>query len=301
MVSNERSLEAPRALWASRISDQLGRRVAARGSRSTPQAQVQAQAQPNIRARRRGLRIKEVRRLYHLRGAPQRDADAIIATPDFPIFSAIELGWRVALRFSEFKQMRSAPKTMRPYDATDADVTAFLKERKRKRQKRAAQEKRDQWRREQAQRAATLARNQDLDVRGEAVFAALDDDWRTIAQLAADLAGHRAFKRPDGRAMQPDSFRRVLRRELEHLKLIDSLGLAITEGVEDGLSVHEATGLGAWAAGSASRLPALADAVPDYVEYVTIMRDSDPAGRAGATELAQRLTARRVGLTVVSL
>jgi hypothetical protein len=39
----------------------------------------------------------------------------------------------------------------------------------------------------------------------------------------------------------------------------DLLGLAITEGIEDALSVHLATGLGAWAAGAASRLPALAD------------------------------------------
>jgi hypothetical protein len=38
----------------------------------------------------------------------------------------------------------------------------------------------------------------------------------------------------------------------------DLLGLAISEGVEDGLSAHEATGLGAWAAGSAPRMPALA-------------------------------------------
>jgi hypothetical protein len=35
----------------------------------------------------------------------------------------------------------------------------------------------------------------------------------------------------------------------------DGLGLAITEGIEDALSVHEVTGLGAWAAGAAGRLP----------------------------------------------
>jgi hypothetical protein len=38
----------------------------------------------------------------------------------------------------------------------------------------------------------------------------------------------------------------------------DTGGLAIAEGIEDALSVHQATGLGAWAAGSANRLPALA-------------------------------------------
>ncbi len=69
----------------------------------------------------------------------------------------------------------------------------------------------------------------------------------------------------------------------------DSLGLAITEGIEDALSVHEATGLGAWAAGSASRLPALADAVPVYMECVTIIADADDAGTSNARKLATAL------------
>jgi hypothetical protein len=69
----------------------------------------------------------------------------------------------------------------------------------------------------------------------------------------------------------------------------DGLGLAVTEGVEDALSVHEATGLGAWAAGSASRMPALAGAVPDYIECVTIVADADDAGRTNAQKLADAL------------
>jgi len=32
----------------------------------------------------------------------------------------------------------------------------------------------------------------------------------------------------------------------------DLLGMAISEGIEDALSAHEATGLGAWAAGTAN-------------------------------------------------
>jgi putative DNA primase/helicase len=43
-------------------------------------------------------------------------------------------------------------------------------------------------------------------------------------------------------------------------------GLAITEGIEDALTVHQATGQGAWAACGAGRMPALADAIPRYVE-----------------------------------
>jgi hypothetical protein len=69
----------------------------------------------------------------------------------------------------------------------------------------------------------------------------------------------------------------------------DNLGLAITEGIEDALSVHLATGLGAWAAGSAARLPLLADAVPDCVDLVTIVADSDDVGQYYARLLAERL------------
>jgi hypothetical protein len=74
----------------------------------------------------------------------------------------------------------------------------------------------------------------------------------------------------------------------------DLLGLAIAEGIEDALSLHASTGLGAWAAGSASRLPALADAVPDYIEAVTISVDDDDDGRRNADALARRLLQRGI-------
>ncbi len=80
----------------------------------------------------------------------------------------------------------------------------------------------------------------------------------------------------------------------------DLLGLAIAEGIEDTLSAHEATGLGAWAAGSASRLPALADAVPRHIEVVTLLVDDDKDGRRHASALCKRLIVRgkevRLGL-----
>ena len=74
----------------------------------------------------------------------------------------------------------------------------------------------------------------------------------------------------------------------------DLLGLAITEGIEDALSVHAATGLGAWAAGGAGRMPALAEAVPDYMDCVTIYGDDNKAGIAGATALLRRLNDRGI-------
>jgi hypothetical protein len=74
----------------------------------------------------------------------------------------------------------------------------------------------------------------------------------------------------------------------------DLFGLVVCEGIEDALSVHEATGLGAWAAGAASRLPELADAIPGYVEILSIPVDDDNDGRRHAAELARRSASRGI-------
>ena len=67
-------------------------------------------------------------------------------------------------------------------------------------------------------------------------------------------------------------------------------GLAIVEGIEDGLTVFEATGLGVWVAGAASFMPALADRIPAYVEAVTIYAHDD--GRPVRGCLSCRKTGR---------
>lgn len=69
----------------------------------------------------------------------------------------------------------------------------------------------------------------------------------------------------------------------------DLSGLAIAEGIEDALSLHQSTGLGAWAAGSANRLPSLARAVPRYVSSVSIAIDDNDVGRESSYELARQL------------
>jgi Toprim domain len=81
----------------------------------------------------------------------------------------------------------------------------------------------------------------------------------------------------------------------------DMAGMAITEGIEDALSVHEATGLGAWAAGSASLLSALTPVVPDWMQCVTIVGDDDAAGRKYSQELANSLEARGFEVRLVVL
>ncbi len=74
----------------------------------------------------------------------------------------------------------------------------------------------------------------------------------------------------------------------------DLLGMSIAEGVEDGLTVHQSTGLGGWAAGSASRMPALAAVIPSYIECVTVVADDDADGHRFAGELGDRIRARRI-------
>jgi hypothetical protein len=59
----------------------------------------------------------------------------------------------------------------------------------------------------------------------------------------------------------------------------DGLGLAITEGIEDGLSVFEETGLGVWAAGSAGNMSKIAAVLPSYVECATIFAHRDEGMR----------------------
>jgi hypothetical protein len=78
----------------------------------------------------------------------------------------------------------------------------------------------------------------------------------------------------------------------------DSLGLAISEGIEDGLNCFAATGLGVWAAGAAGFMPALADRIPNYIEAVTILAHPEKAGQDGANELAERLRPRGIWIEI---
>jgi hypothetical protein len=110
---------------------------------------------------------------------------------------------------------------------------------------------------------------------------------------------------PDGSGKAEDPAKIIIGRclgvPIVLAPLNDNLGLAIVEGSEDGLSVHEATGLGVWVAGAASRMPALAGMVPSYADAVSIIADADYAGRRHSTELAARLQARGMRPEIVAL
>jgi hypothetical protein len=99
---------------------------------------------------------------------------------------------------------------------------------------------------------------------------------------------------PDGSGRESGKAKRTTGRPLGLPIVIapvtDTLALAITEGIEDALSVYQATGLGTWAAGSAPYMPSLK--VPDYIDVITIIADADDQGQRGAIGLAQRLHQR---------
>jgi hypothetical protein len=78
----------------------------------------------------------------------------------------------------------------------------------------------------------------------------------------------------------------------------DGGGLGIVEGIECGLSILATTGLGVWVAGSASRLPALAECVPDYADCITVFAHTNTDGMTHARELARRLRARRLFVSI---
>jgi hypothetical protein len=79
----------------------------------------------------------------------------------------------------------------------------------------------------------------------------------------------------------------------------DGPALSIAEGIETALSVYQETGFGAWTAGSAGRMPELADKVPDWIECVTIAAEGDPAGQRGAEQLAERLARRGIEVRIM--
>jgi hypothetical protein len=79
----------------------------------------------------------------------------------------------------------------------------------------------------------------------------------------------------------------------------DLLALVIAEGIEDALSSYEANGWGAWAAGGCRRMPFLADAIPSYIEAVSILVDNDPDGESSALELADLVDRRGIEVRLI--
>ena len=128
-----------------------------------------------------------------------------------------------------------------------------------------------------------------------ALFPPRNVDCVHLTLLAADGNGKADVEEPKFTVAQ------VRARPIVLAPLNDLLGLAITEGIEDALSVHAATGLGVWAAYSAGNMPKLVSLIPDYIEALTIYAHADDAGQRGARALADALRARAIEIHIEGL
>lgn len=131
-----------------------------------------------------------------------------------------------------------------------------------------------------------------------AAFALTDEPEPGVAGTPKDVhAVHLTLLAPDGSGKAAVAPNKITIASPAGMPIVlapmnDLMGLAITEGIEDALSVHQATGLGAWAAGSAPFLPKLVAAIGQLsVDCVTVFVDDDDAGRRHAHELAAALAA----------
>jgi len=115
-----------------------------------------------------------------------------------------------------------------------------------------------------------------------------------LGEPHGDEAVHLTLLKPDGTGKADLDRPKIVVGSPGSLPIVlappnDLLGLAITEGIEDGLSVFEATGCGVWVAGCANRMPRLAAAIPRWIECITICADDDEPGRKNAYALAALL------------
>jgi Toprim domain len=137
-----------------------------------------------------------------------------------------------------------------------------------------------------------------------AAFAMVDEPEPGVVGTPCDVGSvHLTLLKSDGSGKADVEPNKIMIGSPRGLPIIlappnDLLGMAVTEGIEDGLTVHQGTGLGVWAAGSASMMPKLAAQIPNYIEAVTIFAHRDKAGRDGAHNLARALQRRDARLEV---
>jgi Toprim domain len=118
-----------------------------------------------------------------------------------------------------------------------------------------------------------------------------------VTRLLSDGSGKAVFDDPDENAKIMIGF--SVGSPIVLAPPNDLLGMAITEGIEDGLSVHEATGLGIWAAGSSARMPPLTTALPRWIDCVTVVADDDRDGRRFAIQLDEQIRTRGIGARLI--
>jgi hypothetical protein len=134
-----------------------------------------------------------------------------------------------------------------------------------------------------------------------AAFGLAEEVEPGVLQVGAVSGVHLTLLAPDGSGKAGTGKDKIMLGKEHTLPIVlapptDMVALVIAEGIEDALSAHEALGMGAWAAGSADRLPAMAEHIPGYIACVTVLvdNDRDRKGERCAEALAARLDKRRI-------
>lgn len=129
-------------------------------------------------------------------------------------------------------------------------------------------------------------------------FSTLDgDDWRI-----PEVSGvQRIFLKPDGlgKSQPPKSLGSMKGKPVCVHVNPESLALVIGEGVEKVHALAQAMNVDGWSCSGKSFLPHLADAIPDIIECVSIIRDLDGTADREVDELAARIVSRGIEARIV--
>ena len=125
------------------------------------------------------------------------------------VFSSKYLGQLVELTDKERTDYKIF--SLRPVDVPWSTVQARRRQRKNlyNRERNKAQ---------RAKANATRAFTHDLDVRAEALYAALDAKWKSLPALATLIGKADAWRMPDGRLLTGNSLRQAMKRAADKLE-----------------------------------------------------------------------------------
>jgi hypothetical protein len=157
-------------------------------------------------------RRKELRFLRNYRVRNGGSIEAIVEALRYggnPDLDGKTLGSVINFTFSEYQGCGQLAgrhfSTLRPVDATQAQIDEYLEVFHRPRKLEALRKRR-------AEKASRRKAAADLDCRHSAILEHLSDSYKTVAELMHALKHHRAFRAPDGKALIGNSLRRAILR-----------------------------------------------------------------------------------------
>jgi hypothetical protein len=153
------------------------------------------------------LRMNDLLKVFRARGLTEPQIDAQLAFLGPKVWGTTdELGNAIQLSFEE--KVTLVTKTIRAFDASPAEVSAYHREQRRPMRNLRRRVKRQI---EKARRAQIPVTNH----REQAVFCCLRNDWRSAPEIAREVARANAFRDKDDRPIAAGSLRKAMHRILD--------------------------------------------------------------------------------------